>query len=616
MEKRTMKKEPKNKLTYILLILVILLATLSLADYLFFNIVFSRVQYSGDALSDTEFYYKVDATTPEKGKLYIQLKMTNFPEGRWVMYQPAKNSVVAIKNFKAMTVDGEEIKLETEEDDKPLRTIINEKKQDIHITYTAEPGGRVKHGSQGLLNGEFGLFTGEVFMHFYGEIRQEKRDYQGISNIRKVRIKIDTPEGWDVYSSMKKTDEGLDPSLNGKWTFLALRYSNTAIGKFDTYEKQFGDTMHRVYLYSGWGKEQNDIIADYSFRIYNEFHKQAPFNGQPRYTTIFVPKNNTKSGVRRIMGQIWSTGQAYSYDSYSMYDGVRRRVWELYAHRISHAINRYEVKGFHTPDKFERWLDEGWASWVEITHPMNAGVVKNDKRFDRLWQWYSRVFHEIDTRSPDVPIYQEKGQDNHNIIRYLHYFKGPLLANFLDYEMRRLSGGEKDLNDFISYIYPKYNGHRKSVPLLKEINNYMGEISMDYFFDEYVKKTGYLYPLYEGFYDRYRDLNLNENSLVRMVGDYELREYQYNQLTSFLKSIKVSDQEDIDSTVNEMILVMKEYKKRGLDVIPKEMMELYPNIAGDVQGVMFEHQKDLMFDSDDDYIDWVSQQKKTLTKAN
>ncbi len=607
-----MEKKPKSNITYILLIVIISLLILSLADYMFFNIVFSRANYSGDALADTEFYYQVDATKPETGKLNIQLTMTNFPSGRWVMYQPAKNSVVKISNFKAKTNEGEELEVETEAGEKPTRTIINNTKQDIILTYTAQPGGKVKHGVQGQINKEFGLFTGEVFMHFYGEIREEKRNYEGISNIKKVRIKIDVPEGWGAFSTMKETGEGFDPSVNGKWTFLALRYSNTAIGNFDTYEKKFGDLNHRVYLYSGWGKEQNDKIADYSYRIYNEFHKQAPFTGQPRYTTIFVPGTVGETSNSRIMGQIWSTGQAYSYDTYRMDSGVRRRVWELYAHRISHAINRYEIKGFHTPDKYERWLDEGWASWIEITHPMKAGVIKEDKRFDELWRWYSRVFHELDTRSPDLPVYREKGEDNHNIIRYLHYFKGPLVANFLDYEMRRLSDGDKNLNDFISFIYPKYNEHRKPVPLQKEINNYMGDIPMNYFFDEYIKETGYLYPLYKGFYEKYGNLNLTDNELIRKVDDFELRNYQYNQLSRFLKSTKkITDQNKIDDLINEVILVMEEYKERGLDIIPEEIINLYPNIPADVQMIMFEHQKDIMFDSQSNYADWLTKEKKS-----
>jgi hypothetical protein len=182
--------------------------------------------------------------------------------------------------------------------------------------------------------------------------------------------------------------------------------------------------------------------------------------------------------------------------------------------------------------------------------------------------------------------------------------------------MRRLSDGDKNLNDFISYIYPKYNEHRKAVPLQKEINNYMGDVSMDYFFDEYVKKTGYFYPLYEGFYERYSNLDLKDNELIRKVDDFELRNYQYNQLSKFLKSSKrITDQNEIDDIINEVILVMEEYKEQRLNIIPEEMMNLYPNIPGDVQMIIFEHQKDILFDSESDYAKWMTNEKKSLIKA-
>ncbi len=417
---------------------------------------------------------------------------------------------------------------------------------------------------------------------------------------------------------MKKTKEGYDPSTNGKWRFHGLKYSNTAIGKFDTYEKKFDEVLHRVYLHSGWDKEEKDKIADYCFRIYDEFHKQVPFKGLPMYTTIFVPKvpKGVKTRSRTIMGQIWSTGQAYSYDSYAVKeDGVRRRVWELYAHRISHCINRYGICGTHTPNKFERWLDEGWASWVEITHTMKADVIKDQYRFDTLWRWYSRVFHGQDRRNEDVPVYKEKGADDHNIIRYIHYFKGPLLAQFLDYELKRLSDGKKSLNGFIEYYYPKYRNHKEAVPQREELNKYMEDVgvNMDYFYDDYVKKTGYLYPIYDRFFEKYENLKFTEApQILKKIGEYKLTDYQYTELAKFLKKTGIKDKEIIDERINEVVILMEEYKTRNLDVIPKEIVELHWKIPADVQLIMFEHQKDILFNSSADYRKWIEEKKEQL----
>lgn len=585
-------------------------------------ILIGCVNANVSGLDGTEFYYTVDATKPETGNVFIDLKITNLPKGKWIMYQVAKNSVVKISNFKAKSTKGKELEVEVDEGEKPVRKIMNNKNQDVIFSYTATPGGKVKHGSQGHINSEFGLMTGQVFLHFYAEIRKERKNYSGESYCKKVRVKINTKDDWGVYSTMNETNEGYDPATNGKWAFHGLKYSNTAIGKFDTYEKKFGDVLHKVHLYSEWDKEEREAMADYSFRIYDEFHQQAPFEGLPMYTTIFVPKvpKGIKAPSRTIMGQIWSTGQAFSYDSYAVKEhGLRRRVWELYAHRISHAVNRYSICGTHTPNKFERWLDEAWASWVEITHTINPGVVKDQYRFDTLWRWYSRVFHGLDKRNEDMPIYKEKGANDHNIIRFLHYFKGPMLAQFLDYELRRLSDNKKSLNGFIKYYYPKYKNHKEAVPQRKELNKYMEDVgvNMDYFYDDYVKKTGYLYPIYDKFIEQYRNLEfMSTPTIHKKIGNYELNDFQHTQLVKFLKRLGIKENEEIENKIDEVVILMEEYKTRKLDVIPKEMIELHWKLPGDVQLIMFEHQKDILFHTNADYRKWMEKRKEELLSVN
>lgn len=564
------------------------------------------------ALRNIEIYYTVDATKPETGELYIDMRINNLDSGSWTLLQYVSQDVIEISEVKATNSDGEELPVkDTQTIYRTKRTIHNPNKQDIIISYTAKPGGKVKHGSQGYISDKYGLFTGDVLLTFYSQLSKEKNQYSGSSDIPKVRVKVKTKEGWEAVSSLIETKEGFDPKVNGKWQFLNLKYANFGIGQFDLYEKQFGNTNHRLYVMSEWPKEMKDRIAKNTFGIYNVFHEQAPFDDLPIYTTIFTPGTDRK---KRVFGSIWANTQAYSYTPYQSggFERTPRRVWELYAHRISHAINRYEINGFHTPDKYERWLDEGWASWVEITHTMKAGAVEKQTRFFELWRWYSRVYHGLDNRNDDVPVYKEIETRDHNIIRYLHYFKCPLVANQLDYEMKRHSGGEKSLNGFIKYIYPKYKNHQKPVPLLEELNNYMEDTRMDYFFDEYIKKTGFVYPLFDSYINKYRDFNVKGKyaDTAIKVNDIEISVHQLNMLKRQLRQMDIKDEEEVNQKAIEMTLVMDKYKESGMDDIPEEMIELHEKLPGDVQLIIFDHQKDLLFDSEGDYKSWIKKEKE------
>lgn len=600
----------KNKVLKYLSIIGISIIILLLAGFAFLSCDRSQM------LSDTEIYYTIDLTKTESKKTYITMTMKNLPKGDWTIYQLASQEVINVTDVKVTNPEGEELSVKESRILRPKRTIINDKTQDVTISYKAEPGGRVKHGSQGYMSKKYALVPGNIFLTFWSQIRKEKDNYTGTADIKKIRVDIQTKPEWTIATSLTKTDEGYDPAVNDKWAFSALKYSNIAVGNFEKHEKQFGDVLSRLYISADWDENEKKIIIENTFRIYETFHNQAPFDSLPVYTTIFTPGTDNN---KRVFGNIWATGQAYSYPPYKKggFERTPRRVWELYAHRIAHAINRYEICGTHTPNKYERWLDEGWASWVEITHTLEAGAVEKDIRFNELWRWYSRVFHGKDKRNDDVPVYMECQTSDHNIIRYLHYFKGPLITQFLDYEIKKHSNGEKSLNGFIKYYYPKYKNHKAPVPQLEELNKYMSDtgVKMDYFYEDYVKKTGYFYPIYDGFIEKYRDKNINNDLLKTAfkVDDYKVSNYQYNNIKRFMKGLKINDEDKVKEKITEMILVFKEYESRKLNIIPKEMIELYKKLPADVQLIMFEHQKSIMFTSEPEYKRWLRVKKDNLS---
>jgi hypothetical protein len=159
--------------------------------------------------------------------------------------------------------------------------------------------------------------------------------------------------------------------------------------------------------------------------------------------------------------------------------------------------------------------------------------------------------------------------------------------------MKRLSEGKKDVNGFIKYVYPKYRNHKANIPLLKELNNYMENYKMDYFFDEYVKKTSYFYPIYDDFINKYKNLKI-DTQIIRIIDGYDLTNYQEKELVKILNSMNIKDKKEIDEKIDDIIKTMEEYKKLNLDIIPKEIIELSSKIPGEVQYLMYMHQKSIL----------------------
>ena len=49
------------------------------------------------------------------------------------------------------------------------------------------------------------------------ELQEELEGRKGTSRIRRVRVNVDAPDGWEAVSTMKRTGDGFDPALNGYW---------------------------------------------------------------------------------------------------------------------------------------------------------------------------------------------------------------------------------------------------------------------------------------------------------------------------------------------------------------------------------------------------------------
>jgi hypothetical protein len=229
-----------------------------------------------------------------------------------------------------------------------------------------------------------------------------------------------------------------------------------------------------------------------------------------------------------------------------------------------------------------------------------------------LGRRYRPVLLGVDRTVKDRAIVEEAGQVTDEETEYLHYVKAPLLVQQLDYEMRRLSDHTKSVNGLMRRLYQRYGGHRKNVPLLEELNAYMGR-SMNAFFEQNVKKPGFLYPVHKGFIEHIRAQkpSPSQERPTLTVDDEAMGAQQYQRLQGLLKHLRIVDPREVRDQAVQMLLVMQEYRKRGLQAVPAEMIELAPRLQASVRYMMFLHQRQLLFSTNEAFSTWFEQRKKT-----
>ncbi len=545
--------------------------------------------------------YTVDVSRAGTDWIQLALEVTNLPAGRHLLLQGGNPATTTIRAITARAGD-RAVKV-TESPD--LRAVwrLTTSKDDgpLTVRWEARQGGLSRHGHEGYVGKSFALVDGGVFLVPRKYFRQEVKGWHGSSDVERIRVKVKPRPGWQVVSNMKSDATGeLDPAVKGRWKVTHLTHCNIGLGQFDLVQRRIGEVNNRVYVYRGWRPEKKKRVASGALQLFRVFDKQAPCSDVPTYTTIFLP---AAADRKTVTGQFWSTGQAYSIDAY---EDRPNRVWELYAHRIAHAINRYHVCGTHIDSDRERWFTEGWASWVEVTHTRAAKVIGNEQQLVTLGARYQATALGA-TEVKDCPIFHEAKRSYKDLTLYLHYVKGPLVVQHLDWELQQRTGGKKSVNGFIKAIYPAHRGHQKNLQLKRELERYSG-LNLDRFFRRYVDRTGFLYPLHRQYLEHVTKLELEgaDATPALTVDGQSLGARQHGQLVRVLAKIDVKEPPKVRERLIELLLVAAEYGRRDLEEVPQEMIALADKLPGSVRLLIFRHQKSLLAKSAEAYRKWLT----------
>ncbi|MEQ8226004.1 MAG: hypothetical protein ABRQ37_27070, partial [Candidatus Eremiobacterota bacterium] len=373
----------------------------------------------------------------------------------------------------------EEVKFYGEKD-KPIHYLTDHRKyllstgdnKEIFIRYCVKPGGKGRHGRQGNISETFASFDGRIFI-------LPDKTYK----INRAKIQFSVPDRWKVVNPYRKEGNWYYPDRAGKdLIYESLVKSPVACGPFGETKKRFGNTDVYVYSCSEWPISYRKKITEKSFKLYEYFYKHTGFDPEFPYIICWTPLSYDRE---KVLGGIWSNGMCYEMEE------DRLRNWELFAHRLGHAVNEYEPTGMAIRDREDFWFIEGWPSYIEIESTSSVKFADNKTGWEKLYESYIKTLEKYPHY--DYPLGKQYEVANADSVEFIHYTKAPLVMKMLDEEMKRSSG--KTMDQFMKYACKKYGNFRKIFPFKEELEKFTGT-SFEYFYESIIRKKGTVRPVW------------------------------------------------------------------------------------------------------------------------
>lgn len=413
-----------------------------------------------------------DVRKPTSGVMRITQRFEGLQTHMWGLRATGPSKEISIEDVSVTTPDGKVIPVRV--DGRSIH-LDGRPREDIIVRYTVRPGGDGRHGHQGIVQSDFALFDGRVFLV-----------PDGGASLRAARARYLLPEGWMVAGPLREHEgwQIYDPYGPDK-VLSALTGSCFGLGVFEGSSKPLGASEVRVFVHSSSQPAAKKEIAEKTLAIFTWFHDALGFDPGYPQAIVWSPR----VGKNRVYGGSSGNGTCMEQPT------VNTRAFQLMAHRVGHAMNKYIPAGLNIRDKSDRWLMEGWASYIELIATQGAGVSSSSPRWNDLYKTYIKT--RRDKPEEDFPMIDEP-KVRGEATEYMHYFKAPLVVLLLDDWIQRHHG--KDLTSFWKAMHDKYGHHQQPFPMREELEAWVGA-SLEDFWTLHVRPNGYVYPVWPEYYD-------------------------------------------------------------------------------------------------------------------
>lgn len=296
-----------------------------------------------------------------------------------------------------------------------------------------------------------------------------------LEDIKNVSVHFTLPKNWKVSAPWMKTSKPNNFIVNDDLRFLL----NNCIFVGNHYEKEIkiGDFELLFALGNSIKANEEDFI-ELMQPIIESTTKY--FGGSPKKKYLIVVNESS----------VITDGSAFRTSFSQIIKGKinknSRTNWgHIMAHETIHLWNGHTV----IPKGQDEWFKEGFTDYLTNILLIRTQIIDEPtfyKRFENVITRYNII---RDLQQNKTSIKESGAHKNQN--RYLVYGGGALIGLGLDIEIRKATGNQKGLDDFMTEMYAQFG--KTNIPYeLKDIITAANKVSgknLQWFFDDYVTGT-------------------------------------------------------------------------------------------------------------------------------
>ena len=316
-----------------------------------------------------------------------------------------------------------------------------------------------------------------------------------------IRLTIETPPGWMIYSPLKKTDQPNTFTAENYDTFVDAAFEVSPECKEYTFEADH--TPYHIVIHGDGNYDPDKLSADLKQIVTTE----AGLFGRPPYSdyTFFLhlrPGNQGSGGLEHLNCTSISAAK-YLFNSPTEY----QHFLSVCAHEFFHAWNvkriRPQILGPFDYSKEQNtrdlYVSEGMTDYYRALLLKRSGLWSRKEYLDYLASQVSTLQDNPGRRLQSAEMsswetWSRFDSPPNSTIDY--YNKGELLGWLLDLELRARTQNRRSLDDVFRYLYQTYGlpkpgfedrtGFESAVELIARQGG-AADPSFKDFFDRYVR---------------------------------------------------------------------------------------------------------------------------------
>lgn len=253
--------------------------------------------------------------------------------------------------------------------------------------------------------------------------------------------------GWNVISSFGAEQDGLEV----RTTLREFLHALFLAGPLRLYEELIEGAEVRFALFGDDLRFDDEEFVDLATRIVRAEREFFDDHEPPYFLISLLPVGGPDD-----RGSMGGTGLTASFALFLTREldldpkGPHlRRMIVLLAHELFHYWNGSRI-GREPPEPLTYWFSEGFTDYFCRLLMLREGLLSEAEYLDELNQLLQRFYLSPARESPNARIAEEFWSSRE--VGKLPYERGHLVALLIDREIRRVSSGQRSLDDLIREI--------------------------------------------------------------------------------------------------------------------------------------------------------------------